>query len=71
MRQADTEAWCAVSRPCARLRRAREVFEKLLSRFTVACMLGFKAISLFLTFHERFTDFVKALLKRPQHFAHA
>jgi preprotein translocase subunit SecG len=36
-------------------------FEKMLSRFTVACMLGFKAISLFLTFHERFTDFVKAL----------
>ncbi len=61
MRQADTEACWAVSRPCARLRRAREVFEKMLSRFTAACVQGFSALLRQQRFHIRFTDFVKAM----------
>jgi len=44
-----------------RLRRAGEVFGKLLSLSQSPFYWAFKAISLFLTFHERFTDFVKAM----------
>ena len=71
MRQADTEACWAVSRPCARLRRAREVFEKMLSRFTVACVQGFQGHFLVFDVSRTFHRFCESNVKRPQRFAHA